>query len=87
MSPDQRSTDQKLDDLSLTLDRVLGIVQDHSAAFVRLESDVGALRVEAQHIRVDMHQIRVELADLASTFRDHLGWHLRQQPGGPTPGS
>ena len=87
MSPGERNMDQRLDGLSDTLDRVLGIVQDHSAAFARLESDIGAPRVDTQHIRVDMQQIRVELADLASAFRDHLGWHLRQQPGGPTPGS
>jgi hypothetical protein len=38
MSPDERSTDQRLDDLSLTLDRVLGIVQDHSGSLAELKA-------------------------------------------------
>ena len=80
MSSDKRSTDQRLDDLSATLDRVLGIVQDHSGALSELKADT-------RQIRVEMHEMRVEMHDLASAFREHLGWHLRQQPGGPGPGS
>lgn len=91
MSPDERSTDQKLDDLSLTLDRVLGIVQDHSVALVDLKSDVGALRVELQHVRVDVQQVRVDLSGLRQSMdrlnehvMGHMNWHIGQQPGGPS---
>ncbi len=80
MSPDERSTDERLDGLSLTLDRVLGFVQDHSAALSELKADT-------RQIHVEMHEMRVQMHDLAGAFREHLGWHLPQQPGGPAPGS
>lgn len=87
MSPGERSSDQKLDDLSLTLDRVLGIVQDHSGDLAELKTDLSALRVDIQQVRTDMTGIRHSLDRLNEHFLAHQTWHIGQQPGGPSPGS
>ena len=87
MSPDARSTDQKLDDLSLTLDRVLGIVQDHSGTLADLKTDLGALRVDVQQVRSDMTGLRLSFERLNEHVMSHLTWHVGQQPGGPGPES
>ena len=87
MSPDERSTDQKIDDLSLTLDRVLVIVQDHAVALADLKADVGALRVDVQQVRTDMSGLRLSMDRLNEHVMGHLNWHIGQQFGEPGPGS
>jgi hypothetical protein len=87
MTPDERSTDQKLDDLSLNLDRVLGIVQDHGVALADLKTDLGALRVDVQHVRADMSGLRLAMDRLNEHVMGHLNWHVGQQSGDPGPGS
>ncbi len=80
MSSGERSTNERLDGLSLTLDRVLGIVQDHSGGLAELKTDLGALRVDVQQIRLSFDRLNDHVLS-------HVNWHIGQQPGGPTPGS
>ena len=87
MTPYERSTDQKIDDLSLTLDRVLGIVQDHSVALAGLNTELGALRVDVQQVRSDMTGLRLSFDRLNEHVVSHLTWHIGQQRGGPGPES
>ena len=75
MSPDERSTDQKIDDLSLTLDRVLVIVQDDAVALAGLKNDLGALRVDVQQIRGDVQQVRTDMSGLRLSM-DRLNEHV-----------
>lgn len=54
--------DERFDRLDLTLDRILGILQDHGGQLAELKADV--------------REVRREVAGIHEGFTEHLGWHL-----------
>ena len=54
--------DGRFDRIDQTLDRVLGLLQDHGR--------------QLEEIKTDVHDVRRDLSELQKDFREHLLWHL-----------
>ena len=52
----------RFDRVDQTLDRMLGLLQDHGRQLEEIKSDV--------------HDVRRDLSELQKDFREHLLWHL-----------
>ena len=52
----------RFDRIDQTLDRMLGILQDHGR--------------QLEEIKTDVREVRRDLSDLQKDFREHLLWHL-----------
>ena len=59
----------RFDRIDQTLDRVLGLLQDHGR---QLEEHGRYL----EDIRSDVRDVRRDLSELQKDFREHLLWHL-----------
>lgn len=64
-------SDERFDRIDQTLDRILGVLQDHGRQLDELNSGQA-------EIRADLRQIRVAVDSLQEGFAEHLGWHLGQ---------
>ena len=61
--------DDRFDRIDQTLDRILGILQDHGGQLTDIKGRLGG-------IETDIRQIRGAVDSIQEAFTDHLGWHL-----------
>jgi chromosome segregation ATPase len=60
---------ERFDHIDQTLDRILGILQDHGRQLDELKADV-------RELKADIREIRREVVGIHEAFTEHLGWHL-----------